>query len=277
MVNSMATRKLLVAALLLALPGCGKAAEDHSLELEQQKLNLEMARSQREQLAVLAEREKACVAHEEKNAAALDDIERRRSEALGLAKDAEEKQNALSASTARANAELAEREKSLESREATDRATEQRNNDTSRDLDARDKVVAAKLALLQRQLAARAHQHAADAATREEELRPEIASRLKRRKPYLDQLAESLTDVAAKRDEKLVRSTFKKGLSDVLSDNGFARISDDREFAQQAAAAARDYAAKQICYFKYDFAFFDKALGEWKASYLGENQSQKAP
>lgn len=74
----MKKRAVLLVASVLMLTGCG--GKEKALELERQKLTLELMKSQNEQLAVLTQKESDVRALEKKNQETLQAIERQRAE-----------------------------------------------------------------------------------------------------------------------------------------------------------------------------------------------------
>jgi hypothetical protein len=270
----MFSQRLFVGVSLLIVAGCGKGAEERNLELEQQKLTLQLMQSQREQLASLAEREKAALAIEKKNSETLKQIENRQSNLDATSKDMDERQARLKIDLAKATDAIKAKEAKLAVREAELRALQDESRGAMQRIAAKDQEVNARIAGLQAQAAAEARRAAEEAAAREERQRPEVVNRLKRREPELIRLVDLTTDVAIDRNSYLVRSTFRKGLSDAFNDAKWGKISDEDEFSHEAVTAALSYVSSKISdtSFKVDTALYTEPMHKWRLDYMRANQ-----
>jgi hypothetical protein len=265
--RTMRFRPYLVCLPLLALAGCSKSAEDRNLELEQQKLTVQLLNSQREQLAFLTEREKAVADAEKKNAETVKQIDSRQRDVDLASRELAAGENALREKEAK----IANREAEISTREEQIRLEEQK-------VEQRMQAVNSRLAEMQRAAAADAQRAANEARAREEGQRPEIIARLKQRQPDLDRLIDLTTDVAI-HISNLVKSTFRKGLAKLFEDPKWGAIPDEDEFSHEAVNAALGYVSSQVgkTYFEVNSALYYRPMNEWRNKYLGIKEDSSKP
>lgn len=145
----------LIAGLVFLTPviGCGRSMEQATLELEQDKLRLELMHAQRDELAALVKKEQEVCTLEKKNEEARQELDKRRSEIQRLEQEVKQQQAALQSASAEEDARLKAAEYQLKTKEAELKMSEGRNKDTLKRITAENREVYTKMASLEARLA----------------------------------------------------------------------------------------------------------------------------
>ncbi len=146
---------LLFVGLTILAPvlGCGRTMEQANLELEQDKLRLELMHAQRDELATLVKKQKEVGALEKKNEESLQQLDKRRSEIQRLEQEVKQQQAALKSASAKEDARLKAAEDQLTAKEAELKTIEGRNKDTLKRIAAENRAVYEKMSSLETRLA----------------------------------------------------------------------------------------------------------------------------
>jgi hypothetical protein len=259
-------RATLLVASVLILAGCG--GKEKALELERQKLTLDLMKAQNEQMATLTQKESELRALEKKNQEALQEIERQRAAIQTLQQATVQKEQALRETIADETAKLKADKEALE----TERES----------LDAERTAVKSKEVELDRRLAViekarEAAREAAERARRAEEgrKRPDIMERIVRRQPALEALAELTLDlVPSEYFAQAPRTTRLKQLLDEFRRQGVDEIEDEDAFAGKASEIAGTFLGS-VTSWKVSSRDQEKqkVFDGWERSYLKRDRS----
>jgi len=273
--EGIAMRKVFITSLVVVFfVGCG--TENKSLELEQQRLLLELTKTNNERLAELTQKEQELKSLEKKNQDVAEQLKQREA-LLGLQeRKSKQLEKVFVEKVAAADARIKDAQMLLEKRMEEVRAEEVRNQETQRAIQAKeDELNRRFVAIRQRQEEKRQAQEAAR-REQEERQRPEIVERLRRRKPDLDQLIDLTTDLAIKYGHSgFVRSTIRKELSDIFHDTRWGKIAEEDAFAHKAASNAyHNYLKRKIN--EHVFAAYSgnmtRSIHKWRDDYIKRHQ-----
>jgi hypothetical protein len=251
------------------LSPCNSASREQ--ELQQEKLLLELSKANTERLAELANKEQNLKSLAIHNEAALQQIRQQEESLRGRERELTRKEKEFDGKAAEAKAKMQEEERSLEDARKEVRAAGLR-------LENAQQAVAEREATAERLLSSiRAKQEAElrakETARREEEdrQRPEVVSRLNRRKPGLDALQTLVIDLVMRESPRLVRSEVRKDLSQEFNAMSatLAKIEEEDAFARAARLGASRFLAS------HDLDFHDSyvKISEWERGYLESHQS----
>ena len=207
------------------MAGCG--TQDRTQELQQQKLTLELMKSQTEQLAAMKKTQ------EERLAA----LTQKESELRALERslwDQSEQLRRQEESLKRRDQEIAQAAATIESQKRLlDNRKEQ--------IDAKAADIATRLLALEQREESERRKRETELQEQEERKRPEVLGRLKRRKPDLDALMDLVLELHMQQNPNDVRSQVSKELSRFFDNISWdlAKIEEEDAFAREATLRVR--------------------------------------
>ena len=185
-------------AILAPVLGCGRTMEQANLELEQDKLRLELMHAQRDELASLVKKQKEVGALEKKNEESLQELDKRRSEIQRLEQEVKQQQAALKSASAEEDARLKAAEDQLTAKEAELKAIEARNKDTLKRIAAENRAVYEKMTSLEARLARAESRTTAPSQEANSGKGKPVDRVAQARQQYLEALADATISIAAK-------------------------------------------------------------------------------
>ncbi len=233
-------RATLLVASVLTLTGCG--GKEKGLELERQKLTLDLMKAQNEQLATLTQKESELRALEKKNQGALQEIERERAELQALQEKTAQKERALQEAVAKEEARLKSEEDRLKAESKAVSDDHLKMQQAWREITTKRAELDLRLAVIEKAQEEARLAKEAERRAEVERKRPEVMERMKRRQPFLEELAAMAAKlVPASQAIEQPRSTVRKALLDRFEKTGVAAIEDEDAFALQATKTASEY------------------------------------
>ncbi len=267
-------KSMALLVLTLVLAGCG--SHDKTEELQQEKITLDlmkaqneqltaMMKSQKEQLANLTQKEEGLRALEKKNQDAFREIEREKESLQSIQKHMAQEEVKLKAE-----------EERLEAFRNKLRADELKNQQVQREIAVNRAEVERKLSVIreteekQRQAQERERSVVAIARRAEEQKRQQIiAERIKKREPFLNELATKLAGILAT-GTKMPKSSYRQELLKILMSPGVVQLEEDDVFVHAIGAAMQKYLWDKGLIVSNHISKDDwyKALNEVKKNYL---------
>ena len=187
--------KSLAAISLFALLLAGCTTQEKPSDLQQEKLLLELMQSQRTQLADLMQQEKNLRALETKNEDTLADIQRQRAALEKRRQETAQNQKAAADALAAEKAALQRQREPLEAQQKAVLAQEARNQQTQRELAARRAALVRLTLSIEAERRLEPLKPEAARPGHEDQVKAEIAARVKQREPALGALAKLTADL----------------------------------------------------------------------------------
>ena len=253
----------LLAALVgvLVFAGCG--IRDRTEGLQQEKLLLDLMKTQSDQLAQLMQKENDLRGLAKKNQESLAEVERQRTALQTLQQEAAREDRAAKDALAQEKTKLQTARDGLEAEKRRVQAAEQKNQASEREIAAQREELSRLRASMRPE--PRVEIPATDVRRREQEQKShaEIAARVKKRQPYLDELATLTANFFA---SGMVRAPVRNEVLDLLAQSNIAQSKEDDAFVDGALGIAEAFYLNRT---KYPYLTHEqKAFDQWKKAYL---------
>ncbi len=246
---------------LLVIAGCSRY--ETTADLQQEKLLLDLMKTQNDQLVQLAQKESDLRGLAKKNEEALQDIARQRAALQTLQQEAAGKTRVAEEAIAKEKATLQTVRDGLAAEEQRVRAEVLKCQAAEKQIAAQREELGRLRAIVQADRHAAPRAAAAARPAAEEKARAEIDARVKKRQPYLQELA---TLTANFFPSAMARSTMRSEVLNLLTQAKVAETKEDDAFVDGALAIAESFYLNKT---KYPYMTYEKkAFDQWGQMYL---------
>jgi hypothetical protein len=229
-------------AILIPVLGCSKWMGQSNVDLEQQKLSMEVMHAERQELASLIEAEKKIRAE---NQQAIQELERRRLDLQTMQQTIENDRQHLNVELAQTNAKLAVAERRLNARVQELTSLEARNQQQLDELAAKKKEIAATVASMQPGPGAAAKRQETELGRQKQATEKTIAQQQRTRRQYLESLADATLAIVMENPVSTVSGNPQLARQQLLERFNAARPEvSQRQFQQTANRIAVEFAQK---------------------------------
>ena len=251
---------VLAGALLFV--GCG--TRDRTEGFQQEKLLLDLIKIQSDQLAQLMQKENDLRSLEKRNQEALQEIVRQRAALQRLEQETAHKDGVAQEAIAQEKAKLENERDGLEVEKKRVRADELKNQANEQGLIAQRKELSRLRASLPPKRPVEIQGAYDSKRAQEEKSHAEIIARVKRRQPYLEELAAVTANLF---ESSVEHGKVRKEVLDLLAQSKVAEMKEDAAFADGALAVAESFYLNRN---KYPYMIFSerKAFDQWRQKYL---------